>query len=111
MKFAQNFFAFPSLKPKQFSGIAHVSGFKSEWHENFDGFHKKTCGFLSNPKAKNTKFGDQQGSKIRVHTKYFLIRCTSATNLSPGHPSWNAWEPVGLPEIFIRVTNFEVWAP
>ena len=24
----------------------------------------------------------------------------------PGHPSWNAWEPKGLPEIFIRATNF-----
>ena len=29
------FFTFPSLKPKQFGGIAHVSGFKSEWHKNF----------------------------------------------------------------------------
>ena len=59
-------FYFPSLKPKQFGGIAHVSGFISEWHENFDGFHKTTCGFLSNPKAKITEFGDRQASKIRV---------------------------------------------
>ena len=59
----------------------HVSGFKSEWHENFGGFHKTTCGFLSNPKAKITEFGDQQASKICVHTKYFLIRSTWATNL------------------------------
>ena len=40
------FFTFPSLKPKQFGGIAHVSGFKSEWNEKFDWFHKTTCGFL-----------------------------------------------------------------
>ena len=66
---------------KQFGGIAHVSGFKSEWHENLDGFHKTTCGFLSNPKVKITEFGDQQASKILVRTKYFLIRCTWATNL------------------------------
>ena len=86
------FFTFLSLKSKRFGGIAHVSGFKSEWHKNFDGFHKTTCGFLSNPKAKITKFGDHQASKIRVRTKYFLER--------PGHPSWHAWEPKGLPEIF-----------
>ena len=58
-------------------------------------------------KQKITDFGDQKASKIRVHTKYFLIRCTER----PGHPSWNAWEPEGLPEIFVRATNFEVWAP
>ena len=72
-------FYFPSLKPKQFGGIADVSGFKSQWHENSDGFHKTTCGFLSNPKAKITEFGE--ASKIRARTKYFLIRCTRATNL------------------------------
>jgi len=75
------FFTFSSLRPKQFGGIAHVSGFKSEWHENFDGFHKTICGFLSNPKAKITEFGDQQASKIRVRKKYLLIRCTRATKL------------------------------
>ena len=74
-------FTFPSLKPKQFGSIAYVSGFKSQWHENFDEFHKTTCEFLSNPKAKITEFGDQQASKIRVRTKYFLTRCTRATNL------------------------------
>ena len=37
---------------KQFGSIAHVSGFRSERHENFDGFHKTSCGFLSNPKLK-----------------------------------------------------------
>ena len=47
-----------SLKPEQFGGIANVFGFKSEWHKNFDGFHKTTCGFLSHPKANITKFGD-----------------------------------------------------
>ena len=103
------FFTFPSLKPKQFGGIAHVSGFKCEWHENFDGFHKTTCGFLSNPKAKITEFGDQQASKIHVRTK--LPHYSGDQLERPGHPSWNAWEPEGLPEIFIRATNFEVWAP
>ena len=29
----------------------------------------------------------------------------------PGNLSLNAWEPEGLPENFIRATNFEVWAP
>ena len=61
--------------------IAHVSGFKSEWNENFDGFHKTTCGFLWNRKGKITEFGDQQASKIGVRTKYVLIRCSRATNL------------------------------
>ena len=102
------FFTFPSLKPKQFGGIAHVSGFKSEWHENFDGFHKTTCGFLSNPKAKITEFGDQQASKIHVRTK--LPHHSGDQRERPGHPSWNSWEPEGLPEIFIWATNFEVWA-
>ena len=41
---------------------------------------------LSQAKAKITKFGDKQASKIRVHTKYFSIRCTQATNLE-------AWAP------------------
>ena len=59
---------------------------KSEWHENFDEFHKTTCGFLSHPKAKITKFGDKQASKIRVRTKYFFIRCTRATNLETWAP-------------------------
>ena len=71
-------FPFPSLKPEPFGGIANVFGLKSEWHENFDGFHKTTCGFLSQPKAKVTKFGDKQASKIRVRTKHFSIRCTRA---------------------------------
>ena len=66
---------------KQFGSIAHVSGFRSEQHENFDGFHKTSCGFLSNPKVKITEFGDQQAGKILVRTKYFLIRCTRVTNL------------------------------
>ena len=74
-------FAFLSSKPEQFGGIANVFGFKYEWHNNFDGFHKTTCGFLSHPKSKITKFGDRQASKIHVHTKYFFIRCTQATNL------------------------------
>ena len=94
---------------KQFGGIAHVSGFESEWHENFDGFHKTTCGFLSNPKAKITEFGDQQASKIHVRTK--LPHYSGDQLERPGHPSWNAWEPEGLPKIFIWATNFEVWAP
>ena len=35
-----------------------------------------------------TEFGDQQASKIRVRTKYFLIRCTWVTNLrGPGAPA------------------------
>ena len=105
------FFTFFSLKSKQFGGIAHVSGFKSEWHENFDGFHKTTCGFLSNPKAKITGFGDHQASQIRVRTKMLPYQMYSGDQLErPGHPSWNAWEPEGLPQIFIWATNFEVWA-
>ena len=103
------FFTFFSLKSKQFGGIAHVSGFKSEWHENFDGFHKTTCGFLSNPKAKITEFGDQQASKIHVRTKLPHQMYSGDQLERPGHPSWNAWEPEGLREIFIRATNFEVW--
>ena len=105
------FFTFLSLKSKQFGGIAHVSGFKSEWHENFDGFHKTTCGFLSNPKAKITGFGDHQASQIRVRTKMLPYQMYSGDQLErPGDPSWNAWEPEGLPQIFIWATNFEVWA-
>ena len=105
------FFTFFSLKSKQFGGIAHVSGFKSEWHENFDGFHKTTCGFLSNPKAKITGFGDHQASQIRVRTKMLPYQMYSGDQLErPGDPSWNAWEPEGLPQIFIWATNFEVWA-
>ena len=56
-------------------------------YESFDGFHMIICGFLSHPKAKITKFGDQQASKISVRTKYFFVRCTQATNLKP-------WEPL-----------------
>ena len=55
-------------------------------YESFDGFHMIICRFLSHPKAKITKFGDQQASKISVRTKYFFVRCTQATNLKP-------WEP------------------
>ena len=79
----------------------------------FDGFHNTTCGFLSHPKAKITKFGDKQASKIRVRTKYFFIPSDVLGRPAwrPGHPSWNVWEPKELPEIFIRATNFEVWAP
>ena len=62
-----------------------VSRCKSEWHENFDGFHRTTCAFLLHPKAKITEFGDQQASKISVRTKYF-VRCTRATNLEPWAP-------------------------
>ena len=84
---------------KQFGSIAHVSGFKSEWHENFDGFHKTKCGFLSNPKVKITEFGDQQASKIRVRTKYFLIRCTRVTNLRGlGTPAGMLGSPKGSPK-------------
>ena len=87
-----------------------------------------------NPKAKITEFGDQQASKIRVRTKYFLIRCTRASNLrdlgtpagmlrspkgSPkflfGRPTlrsgqlkYNAWKPEGLPEIFLRTQPWYV---
>ena len=91
---------------KQFGGIAHVSGFESEWHENFDGFHKTTCGFLSNPKAKITGFGDHQASQIRVRTKYFLIRCTRATNLRGlGTPAGMLGSPKGSPKfLFGRPT-------
>ena len=98
------FFTFLSLKSKQFGGIAHVSGFKSEWHENFD--HKTTCGFLSNPKAKITEFGDHQASKIRERTKYFLIRCTRVTNLRGlGTPAGMPGSPKGSPKfLFGRPT-------
>ena len=100
------FFTFFSLKSKRFGGIAHVSGFKSEWHENFDGFHKTTCGFLSNPKAKITGFGDHQASQIRVRTKCFLIRCTRATNLRGlGTPAGMLGSPKGSPKfLFGRPT-------
>ena len=49
-------------------------------------FHMTTCGFLSHPKAKITKFGDKQASRIGVHTKYLFVRCTRTTNLE-------AWAP------------------
>ena len=55
-------------------------------YESFDGFHMIICGFLSHPKAKITKFSDQQASKISVRTKYFFVRCTQATNLKPWAP-------------------------
>jgi len=64
---------FPSLKPDQFGGIAHVPGFQSEWQENMR--------VLLHPKAKITKFGDKQASRIGVRTKYFFVRCTRTTNL------------------------------
>ena len=97
------FLTSPSLKPKQFSGIARVSGFNSEWHENFHGFHKTTCGFLWNPKAKITEFGDQQASKIRVRTKYFLTRCTQATNLRGlGTPAGMVGSLKGSPKFLFR---------
>ena len=100
------FFTFLSLKSKRFGGIAHLSGFKSEWHKNFDGFHKTTCGFLSNRKAKITEFGDHQASKIRVRTRYFLIRCTWATNLRGlGTPAGMLGSPKGSPKfLFGRPT-------
>ena len=79
-----------------------VSGFKSEWHENLKKPKKKR-------KAKITEFGDQQASKIHVRTK--LPHYSGDQRERPGHPSWNSWEPEGLPEIFIRATNSEVWAP
>ena len=62
------------------------SRFKSEWHGNFDWLHRTTWGFLSHPKAKITEFGDQQGNKISVRTKYFFVRCTRATNVEPWAP-------------------------
>ena len=46
-------FTFPSLKPDEFGGIAHVSGFKSEWHENFYVSHDNmTVGFRRTQKLK-----------------------------------------------------------
>ena len=39
------------------------------------------CGFLLHPKAKITKFGDKQASRIGVCTKYVFVRCTWMTNL------------------------------
>ena len=66
-------FTFPSLKPKQFGGIAHISHFESEWRKNFDGFCRIIWRFLS--------------QKMSVRTKYFfIIRCTWTTNLE-------AWAP------------------
>ena len=44
-------------------------------------FHMTTCGFLPHPKAKITKFGDKQASRIGVCTKYVFVRCTWMTNL------------------------------
>ena len=60
-----------------------VSGFQSELHENSDGFHRTTCGFLSHPKAEISDFSDQKASRISVRTKYFFFRCTWVTNLEP----------------------------
>ena len=101
------FFTFSSLKPKQISGIAYVSGFKFEWHENFGGFYKTTCEILLNPKVKITRFGDQQASKIRVRTKYFLIRCTRATNLRGlGTPAGMLGSPKGSPKFY---TGDQLW--
>ena len=61
----------------------HVSGFKSEWHENFYVSYYNMCVFVA---PKITKFGDKQASRIGVRTKYFFVRCTRTTNLE-------AWAP------------------
>ena len=51
-------FTFPSLKPDQFGGIAHVSGFKSEWHENFYvSYDNMTVGFCHTQKLKLPSLG------------------------------------------------------
>ena len=66
---------------KQFGGIAHVSGFESEWHENFDGFHKTTCGFLSNPKV-----------VISRTVRFMCVQNTSSSDVH-GRPTWETWAP------------------
>ena len=49
--------------------------------------------------------------------KLVCVQNTSSSDVlgrptwSPGHPRWNVWELKGQPKIFIRATNFEVWAP
>ena len=58
-----------------FGSIAHVSRFKSEWHENFNGFHRTTWGFLSHPKARITEFCDQQA------VKWVCIQNTSSSDV------------------------------
>ena len=68
-------FTSPSFKPEQFGSIAHVSRFKSEWHENFNGFHRTTWGFLSHPKARITEFCDQQA------VKWACIQNTSSSDV------------------------------
>ena len=50
------------------------------------GFIRQHAGFLSHPKAKITKFGDKQASKVRVRTKYFFIRSTQVANLEAREP-------------------------
>ena len=96
------------------------------------GFIRQHAGFLSHPKAKITKFGDKQASKVRVRTKYFFIRCTQAANLEAWAPQlewlgtrrapqnfylgdqlWGLGTLVkilgkGLPEIFLRA---QPWYP
>ena len=55
MKFKQTCwnFCFSLFKPEQFGGIANVFGFKSEWHENFDGIHiRQHVGFCRAQKLK-----------------------------------------------------------
>ena len=106
------FFTFISWKPKQFlGGIAHVSGFKSEWNKNLDGFHKTTSGFCGTENLKLPSL------VISRPVRLVCVQNTSSSDVL-GRPTWEAWapqleywEPEGLPEIFIRATNFEVWAP
>ena len=83
------FVTFFSLKSKQFGGVAHVSGFKSEWHENFDGFHKTTCGFLWNPIWQKLKL---PSLVISRPVRFVCVQNTSSSDVL-GRPTWEAWTP------------------
>ena len=80
------FFTFPSLKPKQFGGIAHVSGFKSEWHENFDGFLRQYAGFCRTQKQKLPSL------VISRPVRFVCVKNTSSSDVLR-RPTWEAWAP------------------
>ena len=74
------------------------------------GFIRQHAGFCRTQKLKLPSL--VIGRPVRFVCKILPHQMYSGDQLErPGHPSWNAWEPEGLPKIFIWATNFEVWAP
>ena len=75
------------------------------------GFIRQHAGFCRTHKLKLPSLVNSRP------VRFVRVQNTSSSNVlrrvleRRGHPSWNGWEPKGLPKIFIWATNFEVWAP